>query len=209
MALGAVITLAGVNGIFAIFTDRATTGTNSAASRAEAASADIQIAAASLDTTTGASTCGTYFEDLATGVIEVTDIAPFVDLAQASVCIKNVGSRTVDLSTAVIELLDVDTACTGDEDALDATCGDSQEGELSGSLVVAVYAGDCSTFGTEAGTPITIDAMQATPIALPSAASGAVTCVYFEVMDQATGDAVTTTQSDQASWKFAFDATAT
>src|SRR5690242_14164791 len=123
MALGAVVSLTAVNGIFAIFTDRATTGENSASSRAEARSADLQIASASFDSTTYDITCGAYAEDLVTGIITVSDLTPGgSDFGVGNLCLKNVGSRSLDVSTSAIDLVDSDHACTGDEASLDATC---------------------------------------------------------------------------------------
>ena len=207
MALGAVVSLATVSGVFAVFTDRATTGQNSASSRGEAASADLQIAAGTLNTTSGATTCGAYSEDLSTGIISATDMAPFVGLIQVSVCLKNVGSRDIDLTTAVIELTDTDTGCTGDENALDsASCGVGV-GELSSNLRVVPFWGDCTSFGTSLGEP-TVAELASTPLATATLSVGEVGCVYFEVIDVAVGDDVTISQSDTTTWKFAFDATA-
>jgi hypothetical protein len=207
MALGAVMTLTAVNGVFAVFTDRATTGTNSASSRAEARSADIQIAHGTLDIFDLTVACGTYAEDLATGIITVTDMAPTGSTAAGVVCLRNVGSRAVDLTVSAIDLVDTDDDCTGDEGSIDLTCGDDQEGELSPALLVALDSFDCVGSGNLAGTG-NLATMQTTPIELSELAAGAVECFQFRVDRQAQGDAITTSQSDTTTWKFAFDATA-
>lgn len=208
MALGTVMSLSAGLGVFAVFTDRATTGTNSASSRAEAASADIQIAAGTTDPASGATTCGAYSEDLATGIITASDMEPLVDFVYTSVCLKNVGSRDVDVTLTVIDLVDTDTACTGDEDALDTTCGSNQLGELSSVLGNNVLMNDCSNFGGGLNPNPTLAELETTPEALMTLSAGETGCLYFEVWDGATGDTLTTTQSDTATWKYAFDATA-
>ena len=208
MALGAVVSLTAVNGVFAVFTDRATTGTNSATSRAEAASADLQIATASYNPMGGSITCGaTYVDDLASGVITVTDMAPN-SVVHGTVCIKNAGSRSVDVTASVIDLSDTDSSCTGDESALDATCGPgtTQEGELSPKLRTDVSKGCMSASFLQLTN---IAAMASTAVTIQSMSPGQTVCLDFAVQDNATGDDLTITQSDTATWKFAFDATAT
>jgi hypothetical protein len=211
MALGAVITLVAVNGMFALFTDRATTGTNEVSSPAEEASADIQIAAATIDITDNTFSCGIpiYLEDLTSGIITATDLAPTDNIGTSGVlCLRNIGSREVALTVSAIELVDTDTACTGDEAVLDATCGDDQAGELSAALQVFVSSYDCVGNGTSLGNA-NLAGMQSTAFVLPSMAAGADLCLRFIVANQAQGDMITTSQSDMTRWKFAFDATAT
>jgi hypothetical protein len=207
MALGMVVTLAGANGVFAVFTDRATTGTNSATSRAEARSADLQIATGTLVPEDGSITCGTFVENLASGIITATDMVPLGDDVHAFVCLKNVGSRSLDVTTSVIDLFDTDPQCTGDESEVDS-CGTGEFGELSGVLHVFLSTSDCVTPGSSLGNT-TLDTMVSTPFSLGSVASGALLCVHVDIQDQAQGDDVAITQSDTATWKFAYDGTAT
>jgi len=207
MALGTVVSLTAVNGVFAIFTDRATTGENSASSRGEVASADLQIALGSYDGDTGITTCGTYSEDLITGIISATDMVPSDTNAFGHVCLKNVGSRTVDLSASVIDLVDTDHACTGDEASVDETCGSDLTGELSARLQVFVFGPDCSNGGTSYGST-QVATMVAAPFEIDFLDPDEVTCLHLRVQDQASGDFITTTQSDTSTWRFAFDGTA-
>ena len=207
MALGAVVSLTAVNGVFAVFTDRATTGMNSASSRGEARSADLLIADGTFAPLDGTTACGPYAEDLATGIITATEMVPLGDSVRGYLCLKNVGSRAVDITASVIDLVDTDTACSGDEAALDTTCGNDQVGELSPVLQVFMFSSDCSVGGTSLGSS-QIGTMATTPFSLPSLAPGAVQCLAFEVQDQAQSDNVTTSQSDTATWRFAFDGTA-
>ena len=64
IVLGMLVTLLGGTGIFATFTDRATTGTSTITSGERPKAADLQIAAANPDTSTGVFNCGTYADDL-------------------------------------------------------------------------------------------------------------------------------------------------
>jgi hypothetical protein len=133
---------------------------------------------------------------------------PFGAFVPGRVCLKNVGSRGVDLTASVIDLVDTDNDCTGDETVLDATCGDDQVGELSPSLLVSMFGGNDCTLPAPLGDT-TVATMETTGVALPSLAPDQVQCVIFLIRDAAEGDAVITSQSDTSEWRFAFDATAT
>jgi len=218
MALGSVVTLTAVNGVFAVFTDRATTGTNSASSRSEPRSADIQIAEGIRDPQTGTIVCGTFDDDLTSGIVTATDMAPLGNAAFSNLCLKNVGSRQVDLTASVIDLVDTDHACTGDEAVLDSTCGDGQEGEFSAQLGVGVgrqvlsgdscHSGELSLNSGDTD-PRTIGALSTTPLVVTSLAPGAGWCLTISLQDRAQGNAATISQSDTSTWRFAIDATAT
>ena len=203
MALGAVVSLSAVSGVFAIFTDRATTGTNSASSRAEAASADLQIAPATFDA--GGVRCGEYDEDLSTGIITATDVYAGVPSADGNLCLKNVGSRPLDLSASVIDLVDTDTGCTGDEGSIDLSCGGDAAGELSPQLRVIFLTG-CASLSVVDNSRI--GTMTSTPLTLSDLAPDAVACFQVRVDVVPEGDSVTRAQSDTATWRFAFDGTA-
>jgi hypothetical protein len=210
MALGAVVSLTAVNGVFAIFTDRATTGTNTASSRAEARSADLQIATASYDTATGETSCGQYDEDLVTGIISVTNLASGgFENGTGNLCLKNVGSRTLDLSASVIDLVDTDPACTGDEATIDVDgCGPGEVGELSGALRVIVLRSYCDAPLSPVGNS-RVAAMTVTPLPIDALGPGQATCVQM-IVDYlpSSGDELTGAQSDTSTWRFAFDGTA-
>ena len=63
------MTLIGGAGIFAVFTDRAKTGSSSVTSGERASAADLLIASSP----TGPPDCGTYVDDLVANLITVTD----------------------------------------------------------------------------------------------------------------------------------------
>jgi hypothetical protein len=202
--LGLTVTLLS-GGIFAVFTDRATTGQNDATTRAEAQAADLKLAtAAGLD-------CGAFVDDLATGVISVADLQP-EDGVQVRVCLRNDGSAAVAVDVSVIDLLDLDVACTGDEAAAgDTTCGGDLLGEASAALYSSVSRRDCTTGDELSWANQTLASNAVTPIPLPGAsplAPGEIACILFTVGYYPYADQQLT-QSDQATWRYAFDATAT
>jgi predicted ribosomally synthesized peptide with SipW-like signal peptide len=209
-ALGGVITLASTTGVFAVFTDRATTGTNSFATKDLPRAADLQIAAGSAGTNWSVS-CGTYSDDLQTGLVSVSNVTANQTSDSGFVCLKNAGSATVDVTTSAIDLTDLDTDCTGDEAAVDTTCGidptpgTPQAGELSPLITLSLTTADCSNVnqgGRGLGAlPDLTDASVA------SMAPDDVLCVGFTIRYLPTDAQAQAAQSDTATWKFAFDGT--
>lgn len=205
IALGGLVTLMGAAGIFAVFTDRATTGTNTVSSGERPASADLKIASTAQSITD----CQTFQDNLTTGLYTATGAQPGTSFGAKAICLKNAGSATLNLSTTAVDLTDSETGCTGDEQAAgDATCG-SGVGELSPLLFVDVLALDCSTGSGPPPTSKTLAALGGSPISLGSLASGAQVCVRVEVRyPGSTPDAETQkAQSDSVTWRFAFDGT--
>jgi len=211
-ALGGVITLASTTGVFAVFTDRATTGTNTFATKDLPRAADLLIA----DATGGISavTCGTYSDNLQTGVISSIDVLPNEPKDSDFVCLKNAGSATVDVTTSAIDLTDEDTDCTGDEAAVDTTCGvatgqpdgsPGQAGELSPLITFSLLTASCDDVNQGSRG---IGALpDLTDISVAQMAPGAVLCVQFTARYQPTDAEAQIAQSDRATWRFAFDGT--
>lgn len=200
--LGGIVCAIGGTGLFAALTDTATSGTNSAESGAMAASADIQVAKATMD---GVNiSCGTFSENLATGFFTVTGASPGFSTQLELHCIKNVGSQQVSLSALVDELTDVDIACTGDEELHgDTSCGSDGAGELSGVLRVIYNQLDCAPLSGN-GSPSILKDNATTPHALGTIAPGATRCfavnlVYPNSTDSATAQKA---QSDRVTWRF-------
>lgn len=212
-ALGGVITLASTTGVFAVFTDRATTGTNTFATKGLPKSAELKIATGTITVTdTGSWTvgCGTYADDLSTGLVTMSDAAPGDGFATDFVCVKNAGSQTVDVTTSTIDVTDLDTDCTGDEAAVDATCGvdavgSPQAGELSPLIKVSMVTASC-TDANQGGSLIgVVSSLSDVPVR--SLAPGEEVCVKYGVDYNPTEAQAEVAQSDTATWRFAFDAT--
>jgi hypothetical protein len=104
VVLGLVVTAIGGTGIFVVFTDRATTGPNTASSGERASAADIQLAIAIPDAN-GGYACGAFDEHLANPFFTVSDVQPG-DGASRMACVPNVGSASVTVTLSSIDLVD-------------------------------------------------------------------------------------------------------
>ena len=219
IVLGMLVTLLGGTGIFATFSDRATTGSSDVTSGALGKAADLKIAAAQPQDpmNSGPFLCDPWSDDLVTPVFNFTATQGNGD--ERFFCLQNAGSSAVDVSLTAIDITDLEVDCTGDEAAFgDTTCGIpagqvSSPGELSQNLVIETDLYDCMT-GAGILTPGVPDFSSSladlgtTPTALHSLASGAELCVRERVFWRpATTDAAQVSQSDEATWKFAFDGT--
>ena len=209
--LGALICLLGGTGLFAALTDTARSGTNSVDSAALAASADIQIARATIPGTTPPNfTCGTLAEDLATAFFTASNVGPGYSSASQNYCVKNVGSQPVTLTALSTELVDVDIACTGDEVAFDDTCGGDKDGELSRvlSITYGIYGSCISGAGGSPPTTLNLGENATTPAVLGTLAVGQTTCYTLQIGYPSTtgSDAVQGAQSDAVTWRITFSA---
>jgi hypothetical protein len=215
MALGLVITAMNFTGIFAVFTDRATTGTNTEETGQQPRTADLLIAVDEFGNCTGA----TFSDNLETGLFDVSGLVPGGTADQVtSICLKNVGTATLTLTTSAIDVVETETACTGDEAAAgDATCGTAGVGDGELGLVLFTELGqkDCAT-GANIGDFVqsTVEDLAATPGDLGTIAPGAVACVFVDTILPAAGvlgntsDGLQQAQTDKIEWRYAFDGTA-
>jgi hypothetical protein len=225
IVLGVLITLVGGTGIFAVFSDRATTGTNTVTSGSQPRAADLQLnvgvdTGQAIDCETDPDANGVIFEDdLTTGLFTLQDVQPGTTSDPAYLCLRNTGSAPLSLYAAAIDLVDADVDCTGDEAAAgDTTCGTDgtapQAGELSPLLDVRFDEMDCHDSsvifpGTEG---VLYDLTDPAPIAFRAGtlAPGADLCLVLTIAypsDTAT-TAVQQAQSDRVTWRFAFDGVA-
>jgi hypothetical protein len=224
IVLGMLITLVGGTGIFATFSDRASTGGNSVTSGSRPKAADIKIETATVEPATGV-TCHSdpdplpwQRDDLTTGIYTATDVQPGEDLGRTYLCLKNVGSAPLSLTASAINVVDLDVACTGDEAASgDTTCGPDatltpQAGELSPLIKVAMWRVTCDnllqyvSYEPHFLNDLTDwDFGGLTPI-LPDE----VACIEIQVTypTPATELQAQLAQSDEVTWRFAFDVSA-
>lgn len=205
IVLGLVVTLIGGTGLFAPFTDRATTGVNSITSGERPKAADLKLSypAATVDCTGEI-----YSDDVTTPGISATNAQPGA-VVVTRFCLKNAGSAELALSATVADLSQVDVGCTGDETFVDTTCGSDGAGELGSVLYFIVRRSPCSGTGTGSSFPSLL-ALSATPVVtmglLPA---GTTWCgeveTYYPL--NLTADEVVAAQSDKVTWKYAFDGT--
>lgn len=207
--LGSMVALLGLAGLIAPFTDRATTGPNSIASGERAREVDLQLASLP-----GPGQCAPFNDDLATSVISASNVQPG-EVGFGDVCLKNAGASTVSVTVTALDLADFDTACTGDEAAVDTTCGVDatgapRAGELSPHLSVGLDVMTCDgggvVFGHAENRLGVFASTPATP--LTTLAPGQTACVRSGwTYSPLTADAPVMAQTDVASWRFAFDGT--
>src|SRR5688572_6779088 len=202
MALGTVVTLLGGTGIFAVFSDRATTGTNSVTSDALPHAADVQIALRE------AGACGPFEEDLTSGLFDASGAQEGYS-SSVPLCVKSAGSADITLAMTVIDLADSETGCTGDEAAAgDTTCGTGL-GELSSALAVGTFRIDCATGQGPVPERDWLNNASTTNFSLGSLGPGEIACVIVDVVYglNVPENTQQVAQSDRAQWRFAFDGT--
>jgi DNA-binding beta-propeller fold protein YncE len=218
LALGVVVTLVTNAGILAVFTDRATTGDNSATSGefnggggggGRNGPSGLEIAEATLDPDAGTVLCGDFVDDLATGPFAMLDVQPGTE-ETAYACLRNEASAPLSILTSAIDLVDAETACSpGEAEAGDLSCG-ADAGELSPVLVVALSVVDCGS-----RSPVASVETSLADLAGPSRSFGdpldpaATECVQLTTSYPLETDVVLAqvAQTDEASWRIAFDAT--
>ncbi len=235
IVLGALITVMGSTGIFAVFTDRSTTGPNTVTSGSLLHAADLKIAAAA--DVGGAYLCDRdndgQFEpadstiawtqdNTLTGQFGVANLQPGDTRNGAMFCLYNGGSSALGLTATALDLLDVDIDCTGDEQAAgDTDCGPGpteivRVGELSSVLVVDLMRVTCelsSSFthqviGTASSGLADFNGLGLGVGTLLQ--PGQTTCILSTVRYPSTTDAAAQqrAQTDRTTWRFAFDGTA-
>jgi hypothetical protein len=204
MVLGLITTAIGGVGVFAPFTDRATTGTNNLTSGERPRGADLQIVwpAQSFWSCDGE----TFVNDSTSSAVVANDAQPGYQVV-VPFCLRNAGSLELTITGAVIDVVNRDVECTGDEAAAgDATCGNNEVGELGSVIATYIGLGPCDT-----GSAVTFAGFvsDAPTLALGTLAAGATACGAVEVfypLNRPDVD-VLQAQTDQVTWKFAFDGT--
>lgn len=202
IALGAIITGLGGTGLFAALSDTASTGDNRVETAAMASSSDLQLATATGTTTIA---CGTFQENLSTGLFTVANAAPS-HFSTAKACLRNIGSAPVAITTSINLLSDTDVACTGDEAALgDTTCGGGQAGELGSTIETAVWKVDCAT-GSGANNTGWQHIAGFSPVTnIGTIAPNETVCLHFAIdYFNAPAASKPLAQSDEVTWRWTF-----
>jgi hypothetical protein len=210
IALGMLITLVGGTGIFAVFSDRATTGTNSISSGSRPSAADLKIEANDIACAANPAAFVFTQDDTTTAQFNAPALQPGSALTDRFLCLGNVGSASLDVTATAIDIADVDTACTGSEAAGgDQSCG-SGSGELGALLRIAIDQIDCADVPTPTlGNPdVILTEFTNEPVATIPA--GGVICVRISgaYPVPASEAEAQIAQSDTVTWRFAFDGTA-
>lgn len=131
-------------------------------------------------------------------------------VGDVSVCVNNRGEPAwALLSMRAIELVDVDTSCTGGEASVDATCGGGAQGELSGSLVQLVGVAACpSVPESQLSVRGDLSDLAERPLLLALMRHNQDLCVRLQLR-YVPVDAVAAevSQSDSTTWRYAFSLT--
>jgi len=205
-AVGGIVVLLGGTGLFAALSDTSRSGTNSVESGALVASADLQMALASVNV--GGVTCKTFTEDLQ-AAIAVTDEPPGFDTGQVyPYCIRNLGSRTLDLSVLAEDVVETELGCTGDEALYDQTCGGDGPGELGDFVEVQHQRIDCMTGENIGLLQLLLRGNAAAPIPLGTIGPNETRCFNIGIYgSSATEEQRQKAQSDRLQWVFAWTGT--
>ena len=236
IVLGLLITVLGSTGIFAVFSDRATAGQNTVTSGSLPHAADLKIAAASelggeylcdrdgdAQYETPGSTVSWLYDSTLTSQFSIGDLQPGETRNGQALCLHNAGSSPLDLSITALNVVNVETDCTGDEAAAgDTDCGPTPPGvvieyvgELGGLISVEVKRISCAPVGgayTEIGSVTSGPAGFSGSVLGVGAplAPGDTTCILASVSYPLATVAATRqrAQTDRVSWQFAFDGVA-
>jgi hypothetical protein len=209
--------------VFALGSDRATTGPNDARSGDIPAEVDLQLASAT-QAADGSYACGTdWADDLSTGVItsdgldlyhqlpaedddggssEPSAPEPVIGLDRGTVCIRNLGTAGAEISAWVIDIVETELGCSPSEDAVDPSCG-SGPGDLASDLYTGVAArgpdGDCTAFDGQGTLRSMSGDGGGIRVAYLPAGGSMVLCPSVRWVE------TLGSQSDQVTWTYRFD----
>lgn len=202
MVLGLVTTALGGAGLFAAFSDTASTGTNSLTSGERARVADLKIFVGNI-LASNCNDAGLAYEDsTTTPFFTITD---FGGNRLTNACLRNVGTGTLSLQASILDLTDTEVGCTGDEAAVDATCG-TGVGELSSVVDMRIdIIPQCSDAYSPDSNPGSI-LKTTTAVSMGSIGPGATLCFLVRLSYSASASeaALQAAQSDKTTWSFDF-----
>jgi hypothetical protein len=155
--------------------------------------------------------CGKHADSLPV-LISRTGARPGEVVGDVTVCVANSGDDAALLSLRVLELVDVDPACTGAEPTRDTTCGGGKRGELGPTLLQQVGLGACPSIppATDPTLDRRLPALQASPLVLlDRLRRGQLVCVRLRLRyEPPDSGASIASQSDRTTWRYAFTVTA-
>jgi hypothetical protein len=155
--------------------------------------------------------CGKLADSLPV-LISRREARPGEVVGDVTVCVANSGDEAGALGLRALELIDVDRSCTGAEGTLDTTCGRGQIGELSPTLLQQIGLGACPSVppATNSTLDRRLPALRSSSLALVDRLPRRqVVCVRLRLRYEPPDlDASIASQSDRATWRYAFSLTA-
>lgn len=151
--------------------------------------------------------CGKLADSLPV-LISRTAARPGEVVGDVTVCVANSGDDTARLSLRVLELVDVDPACTGAEPTRDTSCGGRKRGELSPSLLQQVGLGACPSVPSTTNPTLDrrLPVLEASSlILLERLRRNQLVCVRLRLRYEPPDlDASIASQSDRTTWRYVF-----
>jgi hypothetical protein len=150
--------------------------------------------------------CGRYGENLPT-MVTASGLEPGVSTGTVTVCARSQGAADSRLTLGVIEVVQTDVACTGDEASVDASCGGDQAGELGENLTVTLAAQPKCKGPFGAARAVGFSALATGAVVVtPVMKQHQVDCVAVTLAYAASPlEAVARAQTDRVRWRYAFD----
>lgn len=150
--------------------------------------------------------CG-EFRDALPVLVAQSGLQPGDRTPPVTVCAVNRVSANARLTLAVIERVETDTSCSGEEATIDATCGGNGTGELGGSLLVHISTQPGCTGAFKAPTSIAFQSLAASAVpVLPDMKINRVQCISLALEHRpASEQAAVAAQTDSVGWRYAFD----
>jgi hypothetical protein len=207
IVLGGLLSMLGLSGAFAAFTDTAQSGTTSkeriqSASRPKEVDLKVGVPA---DT----NTCQAANDNTTHGV-NIPGLPYGTATPVGIVCVRNAGSQPTAVRIQSVAINQIDTACTGDEAVVDTTCGGGGAGELGNVLLQVADANatrsNC-TPGTLEGRAET-QTFNSHPVYVSSVLEpGQIMCFNYSFeLPSGGSDALVAAQSDDVLFRWSFDA---
>lgn len=153
--------------------------------------------------------CGTPADSLPV-IVAKAGARPGDVVGDVTVCVTSRGDPLLTvLSLRAVELVDLDSACTGGEAAADTTCGAGRRGELSSSLLHRIGLGSCPSVADARLVPRRrLSELAGSSLLLALMRRSELLCVRIQLRyDPSDGTATVASQSDRTTWRYAFSLT--
>lgn len=200
LSFGLAMRLAAFAGVFAVFTDQASTGTNRFETATLPDAVDLKLAEHP-----NPGTCQQFVDDLETPFFVVTSATPSPNAVFTDYfCLQNFGTMPATVSFSAVDVFDTEMDCTGDEaEAGDATCEADAPGEISDQLLINIPVTSCAGGGAD-NHQATLGSLQTTPVVLEVVQPGECRLLIPNWTYNPTGAAALVAQSDQVTFRLVF-----